>query len=369
MRNSAGELAERFHLLALAELVLRLRQFGGALVDQSAKLKLGFLGQRDVVGDADEADRPTIAVLARFGLAAHPPPLAIGAAEASGCFERLARGNPRGIFRDQLRGIFGMDRAVPILFANIGLGKSEEVDERLIDEVAAAVGAGDPHRCRRGVGDAAKARLALPQGDLDGALLGEVLDDHDDPRHRAVRVEVGSVFGLGNKRTARRMVVARREPLLLARERQGQGILAPGISRLAHDRTDAVAEDRFARPLEPIADRLIAETIDLVGVAVSDHHRQGVGDAADGRGIEGQGGSAVHAVGHSSRIALARFARCERLTIPRSAMAGDCSDSPPLSRSLWISRFRYGRTRRKPCSSGRSPRACRSLRPARDRGR
>ena len=77
VRDAAGQLAKRFHLLALAKLVLRLDQFGGPLGNLPLELDLGLLGLGDVTRRTDEARQFPIGPEPRLGDRAKPAPLPI----------------------------------------------------------------------------------------------------------------------------------------------------------------------------------------------------------------------------------------------------------------------------------------------------
>ena len=94
--DAAGELADRLHLLRLAERLLgalaladlglqpveRGAEVGGALGDPRLSTSCGQLPFGDVVGDADEADMLAARPPARLRDRAQPAPFAVAAAEA-----------------------------------------------------------------------------------------------------------------------------------------------------------------------------------------------------------------------------------------------------------------------------------------------
>ena len=121
--DAAGELADRLHLLRLAQRLLgalaladlglepveRGAQIGGALGDP----RLEHLGAQfpfgDVVGDADEADMLAVRAPARLRDRAQPAPFAVAAAEARLEHEGLERGLAGDRFGLDARLIVGMD--------------------------------------------------------------------------------------------------------------------------------------------------------------------------------------------------------------------------------------------------------------------
>ena len=114
VRDPAGQLAQRLHLLALPQLLLRVEQLLRALVDLAAEVELGLLGQRDVARHADEPDQFAVGPEARLRHAAQPPPLAVVALVTRLERERLAARLPGDALGDDPLEVVGMDPLAPV---------------------------------------------------------------------------------------------------------------------------------------------------------------------------------------------------------------------------------------------------------------
>ncbi len=147
------------------------------------------------MGDANEADVIPLGPPARLRLRPQPAPLAVCPAVTSLERKRFPGAFARDLLLENALQIFGMQRLPPIENEALLVGQSEEIHVGLVDERTLAVEAADPHRHRRAVGDEAEALLALLQGLLRTAGLGDVDVDADHAQELATHVEAGLRVG------------------------------------------------------------------------------------------------------------------------------------------------------------------------------
>ena len=97
---------------------------------QLPKLDLGLLGDRDVVGDADEADVLSGRIPARLRFRPQPAPFAVGAAIARFQHERLQRRFARDLFLQDARQVIRMQRLAPVEHHGFLVGQARENRDR-----------------------------------------------------------------------------------------------------------------------------------------------------------------------------------------------------------------------------------------------
>ncbi len=194
-------------------------RLGGALGDallqrlvEPPQLDLGLLGDRDVVGDADETDMLAGRIPARLRFRAQPAPFAAGILVTRFQHERLERGFALDGLLQHMRQVVRVQHLAPIKGDGLIIGQADEVDIGLVGEGPRAVELGHPDRHRRAVGDQPKALLALAQGLAREHLVGDVdmgadeadcaailvaldLGDDADPAGLAVIGPNDAVFG------------------------------------------------------------------------------------------------------------------------------------------------------------------------------
>ncbi len=210
VRDAAGELADRLHLLALVQRRLDLpalqrlgpQGVGGLAQRRGAQLHqllqlLARAGQGvsgldqllDVGAGAEPAGHRAGLVAHRQRPAEAPAPGAVGTAQAVLGLERLAAveaGAPGGRRRAE---VVGVERAASARGTRqAGAGQRPEAGEvppAPVVVVVPAVGAGGPDHLRHGVGDGAEPRLAVAQRLGLDVAGGHVLERQDRALHPA----------------------------------------------------------------------------------------------------------------------------------------------------------------------------------------
>ena len=261
VRDAAGELADRLHLLRLAQLRLGLGAFGDragdALLQQRVGLPqnlFGFLAVGDVDDRADVSEKFAIVAEARSGGAQRPAIAVVGAPQPVFDPERIARG-------------VGFDKGALPALAVVGMhGLPGAGAERLLlplpgefrpepIEVGERAGRiGHPHHDRRVVGHVAEARLALAQ--FAGRLAPQAAPSPDlRSRGRSVRARrrawSGSRPRLASRPSTRASSPARADSTITGMSRKC-GVLAQRAQQAeaVEPRHHDVRQDeiRFLRP-------------------------------------------------------------------------------------------------------------------------
>ena len=136
VRDAAGELPQRLHLLALPELLLRRHQLVRRLADLPLEIELRLLGRGDVARHPDEARHFPVRPEARLRHAPQPAILAVRPRVPPLEREGLARRLPGDAFGDDAVAVVRMDPLAPVERPRFVAAEAGERDISLIDEIA-----------------------------------------------------------------------------------------------------------------------------------------------------------------------------------------------------------------------------------------
>ena len=255
--DAAGQPADGFHLLGVAQLVLEV-----AL-------------RRDVGDDAGDLHRAAAGADAYLGAVAHPADRAVGTDDAVLLARRMARLQPGdGPFKD--RAVLGVDEVAPGLQAAQQLVRRQARDllhdrrEVAVAPDAGAVRFGAPQTVGHRSHDAAKFRLHLLEPGMALALFADVA--HGDQTERP-RLDVEPAHRQIDRRPARFLLGAQQEAFLRMEHGGVLRRLLQPIHIALGFRTDQVAGLHFQQFTLGEARQVDADGVDrkhLAGLGIED---------------------------------------------------------------------------------------------------